>query len=313
MIKQGSAIPGFINKHNERKKKKRSYESKKRIIGMGFIFPWFLGFIFFFIKPCIQSFIYSFQKIFVSPTGFTTQPVGLENFRYIFMVDPDFIRKLVESIRMMIFEVPLILVFSIFIAIILNQKFRGRMLARSLFFMPVIIASGIVIELLKQDILAQSISTSATVYIFQSTSVEDIMLQSGLPMQVVNFIVSVINHIFDLTWKSGIQILLFLAALQTIPSSMYEVSAIEGATTWESFWKITVPMISPMILVNIVYTIVDSFTDYRNVTMRKILVAADTFRYELSSAMAWSYFAIVSVILVIVLRYMSKRVFYIVD
>ena len=161
--------------------------------------------------------------------------------------------------------------------------------------------------------MAQPISTSATIYIFQSTSVADITLQYGLPMQVVNFIVSVINHIFDLTWKSGIQILLFLAALQTIPSSMYEVSAIEGATTWESFWKITVPMISPMILVNIVYTIVDSFTDYRNVTMRKILVAADTFRYELSSAMAWSYFAIVSVILVIVLRYMSKRVFYIVD
>lgn len=312
-LPENNSGKGFMPMFLRNKKKKKSYENKKRIIGMCFILPWFIGFICFFVKPCIQSFIFSFQKIFVSKKGFTTEFVGLDNFRHIFLVDPDFIRKLAESTRMMIFEVPLILVFSIFIAVILNQKFRGRMLARSLFFIPVIIASGIVIELLKQDILAQSISSAATVYMFQSTNVEVILKQMGMNIQLVNFIVEVINYIFDLSWKSGIQILLFLAALQTIPGSMYEASSIEGATAWESFWKITMPMISPMILVNIVYTIVDSFTDYRNVTMQKILSAADSFRYELSSAMAWSYFAIVSIILVIVLKQVSKKVFYIVD
>jgi ABC-type sugar transport system permease subunit len=121
----------------------------------------------------------------------------------------------------------------------------------------------------------------------------------------------VVNKIFDLSWKTGVQILLFLAGLQSVPHTLYEVSSIEGATAWESFWKITFPMVSPIILVNIVYSVIDSFTDYGNEVMRMVAKTSSQMNFHYSATMVWIYFAMICVVVGATVAIISKRIFYI--
>jgi ABC-type sugar transport system permease subunit len=307
-----------INKEaaiGKKKTKHRGFTIEKRRAWQGrmFILPWFIGLVFFFIKPLIQSFMFCFQKIFMDANGYTANFVGLENFRYILLEDSIYIRTLAEVLLNTIMEVPLILVFSIFIALILNQKFRGRLFARTIFFLPVIIATGLVIELMKEGSFTGNIGTGETVYLYNSVGIEEILVQSGISETIVGYFTEVINHIFDLTWKSGIQIVMFLSALQTVPRQLYEAASVEGATSWEAFWKITFPMISPMIVVNVVYTIIDSFTYYGNEIVKLISESSAAMKYDYSSVASWIYFVCIGVILAIVMKLISKHIFYAVE
>lgn len=299
-------------------KRKTTLEKKNAKAGYMFIFPWIIGFIFFFTIPMIKSFIYTFNKIVISPSGFKLQYVGLKNYQKAFTLDPDFIRKLTGSIKNMGYQVPIIVLFSLFIAVILNQKFKGRFLMRSIFFLPVVITSGIVIQILKQDIFAQTLDVGAaaggTVYMLRSFNLMEILIKSGLNPGIASVMTNVADNIFDLTWKAGVQILLFLAGLQAISPSLYEAAKVEGATGWEEFWKITFPMVSPIILVNIVYSVIDSFTDYGNTVMQLIYNAANkNMLFEYSATLAWIYFICVFVLLAIIIKLTSKRVFYMVE
>ncbi len=298
-----------------------SYEKKKGMSGIIFIMPWIIGFLLFFAKPLIQSLIFTFQKISITHDGFSTDFVGLDNFKYAFFLDPNFIRHVTSSIGNVFYEVPIIIMFSLFIAIILNQRFRGRVIARAVFFLPVIISSGVLVVLLKNDIFGNQLGSTANVYLFESQGFTDLLLKTGIEPTIVLYFTDIVNRIFDLTWRSGVQILMFLAGLQTIPRSYYEASDIEGATGWDSFWKITVPLVSPIIILNMVYSIIDTFTQYGdtgsnsgNTVVRIIYnTAFAEFNYGYSSAQAWIYFIVIVFILIIVYRIIGRKVFYMVE
>ena len=211
----------------------------------------------------------------------------------------------------MLKTVPVVIVFSLFIAVILNQKFRGRMFARAIFFMPVVVTSGIVISIVNGDAFINSVEADASSSIFDAAGMEKILEGMMLPDSIIDFFTQVINQTFDTLWKCGVQILLFLAALQGVPPQLYEAAKIEGATGWESFWKVTFPMITPMILVNAVYRIIDSFTTESNVVMTFISKKYSSSNGQvISSAMSWIYFLIVIIIVSVIAAIISAFVFY---
>ncbi len=300
-----------------------SYEKKKGLYGYGFIALWFIGALMFFIVPLIQSFYYSFHNV-TPETGYlaitplvdnkTGQTNIFLNYKNAFMTDPNFRQYLVESLQDMALNLPIIVVFSLFVAIVINQKFRGRTFARAVFFLPVIIATGPVYAIITGDLetggnnSAEQFST-----MFEADMVDQLLEFIGIygfGDKFTEMLTTVTSDILNLVWKCGIQIIVFLSALQGIPASAKEAAAIEGATSWEFFWKITLPYISPMILVNIVYTVIDAFTDPTNQVMERLLSVQSEWKYGYSAAMAWSYFGIILVALGIIFWIMNKLVWY---
>jgi ABC-type sugar transport system permease subunit len=291
---------------------KLSYPKKQAWAGRMFILPWFLGFCFIFCRSLFTSFVYSFSKVTIGDKGFETTFVGLENYKYALKVDPNFVKTLVNTIISMLYQVPLILIFSLIIACILNQKFRGRVIARAIFFLPVIIATGQIISIMRGDIYSQQLTSGErSSAMFTVSGIQTILLDSGLSMSIANTIINSINSIFDVAWKSGIQILLFIAGLQTVPRALYEVSEIEGATAWEAFWKITFPMISPILILNLIYTMIDNFTDYSNGVIKMASDLAKQMKFDNSATITCIYFLVIVVMLGIVSLITRKKIFYI--
>lgn len=295
-------------------KKAVSYEVRKRKVGVFFVLPFIIGAIVFFIRPLIESVIMSMSVIRTDRiTGSAYEFVGFKHFIDAFTKDPTFLREVVESLKSLVYTVPIILILSLFIAIILNQEFKGRFLVRGMFFLPVIIASGVVLSIINGDALSGvMMSGSGASKVFQNEFLRNFMLENGFSESMVSWFTGLADNIFNLLWKCGVQILIFLSGLQMISQSMYEAAQIEGATWWETFWKITFPVISPVTLLNLIYTIVDIFTDYSNPVMSHISKTATgvSLNLPLSTAMAWSYFLMVGVILVIVYAVINRKVFY---
>lgn len=286
------------------KKSKLSLTAKKSWYGRLFILPFYLGFLFFFLKPLIQSLRFAFNDVTMGPNGYTLLFTKFENIDYVIKTDRDFTTNLVSSLGQMLWQVPVIIIVSLFFAMLLNQKFKGRVLVRAIFFLPVIIASGIVISIIKSDVVASSALSGSMVSsgdISQTSALNDVLVQSGLSEKVVRFITNIADNLFSIIWQTGIQMIIFLAGLQSIPATLYEASAMEGATKWEDFWKITLPMIKPIALVNTVYTIVDYFTSTDNKVMEQVLSNIRELRLGWASAMAWIYFAVIGIILALVL------------
>ena len=297
------------------KLKKMSLHRKRSMLGFFFIGPWVIGLIFFYMSPLIQSIKFCFSKMQIQSEGYSLLPVGLENFRTALFVDATFNRLITSSVWEMILSVPMILFFSLFSATLLNQKFRGRTLSRAIFFLPVILASNAIASAEQSGLI--SLIGSAT-YVeemqgatssYNVTSIVYMLLDIGIPLSFADYIVTAILQIYNIITSSGVQILIFLAALQSVPSSMYEVAKIEGATSYESFWKITFPMVSPLILTNIIYTIIDSFSG-SPITNLIYSTAFETHNYGLSAAMSWIYTLVVTIFLAIVGLVLAKRIHY---
>jgi ABC-type sugar transport system permease subunit len=291
-----------------------SYEKKKGLYGYGFIALWFVGALMFFIVPVCKSFYYSFNNV-TPETGYLAKSwAGIANYRRAFMTDPTFRQYLVEALEDMALNLPVIIIFSMFVAIIINQKFRGRTFARAVFFLPVIIATGPVYAIITGDLDTNGNNSAEQFSTMFETDMVDQLLEFvgiyGFGTQFTDMLSELTSDILNLVWKCGIQIIIFLSALQGIPTSAKEAAAIEGATSWEFFWKITLPYVSPMILVNIVYTVIDAFTDTTNTVMTRVLEVQSDWQYGYSAAMAWSYFAIILVALGIIFAIMNKLVWY---
>ena len=301
-----------------------SYERKKGLYGYGFIALWFVGAMMFFIIPLFQSFYYSFHEVRPEEGYLDIRPLidnvagGQQNmflnYKNAFMTDPNFRQYLVESLGDMALNLPIIVVFSLFVAIVINQKFRGRTFARAVFFLPVIIATGPVYAIITGD-LETSGNSSAEQFstMFEADMVDQLLEFVGIygfGDKFTEMLTTITSDILNLVWKCGIQIIIFLSALQGIPASAKEAAAIEGATSWEFFWKITLPYISPMILVNIVYTVIDAFTDPTNKVMERLLSVQSEWKYGYSAAMAWSYFGIILAALGIIFAIMNRLVWY---
>lgn len=294
------------------KRKSLTLAQKQEISGYLFISPFILGFLLLFLMPLIQSISYSVSELKMGIDGFELVPVQWANYEKALFIDPDFIRTLVESVGQMFFDVPIILIFSFFAATLLNQNFKGRGIVRVIFFLPVIMVSGVIGSTNTAAMIRESMQMeSEQSAIMMSTALADFLLQMEMSPQFTMYIMKAVDGISDVVVQSGVQILVFLAGLQSIPSSLYESASIEGATAWESFWKITFPMIGSLILVNTVYTIVNSFTSSKNEVIRMIKnVISQNIDYGLASAMSWIYFIVIALIVSIAMVCISKRVFY---
>lgn len=297
---------------------KLTLRGKDARAGYLFILPFLIGFFGLFISMLVKSISFSFSNMEVTADGYALTKAaknGLEHYIRAFSIDPDFTLRLGKSVAQMCTSVPLILIFSFFAATVLNQKFKGRALARSIFFFPVILTSGIVLGIEQSDLLLSSMNGEVM------TNAEDLESMMGvarflaeytsLPRDIIMYLSNAVTGIYDIVIASGVQILVFLAGLQSISPSLYEASNMEGATGWENFWKITFPMISPLILVNALYTIIDSFTSAGNEMMSSITTTIFTdVKYGYGSAMAWIYFVAIALILAVVGGIISKHVFY---
>lgn len=304
---------------DKKKKKKMSLSKKHGLMGYLFIMPWLIGFIWFYLRSLILSVEFSFSNLTVNPGGgYTLDFVGLQNYIYAFRAHATYKQVLTTSIGNMLIDVPLITFFSLFMAMLLNRKFKGRTIVRAIFFLPVILNSGAIVDAmaLARNMMSGGIS-SASAEMAQAASGSGMgvmyyvqMFGSlGIPDIVIEYLAGAVGRISDIINASGVQIIIFIAALQSIPGSMYEVAKIEGATAYETFWKVTFPMIMPHIITNVVYTVVDSFVQ-SDVVELAYDTAFSEMNYGLSSVFSLVSTVITCLILVIVCGLIQKRTFY---
>ncbi len=286
-----------------------SLSARRSLSGFLFSLPFILGFLAFLAMPFVQSVVYSFGDLRISAEGFVRNPVGLANYRKLLLVDADFKRVFTEGVAEMLVTIPLVLMFSFLAASLLNQKFRGRFAARVVFFLPVIISAEIALKVENAQYMQQAMDL-ARQGIFDLTLMADALEALKLPASFVRAIVQVVNQVPVIIRASGIQILMFLAALQSIPDSFYEEARIEGATGWESFWKVTFPILRGLFLVNVVYTVIDSFTTPTNGIVEMIVHATWNVGYGIATAMSWLYFLAVLAVLGLALLVTSRGVHY---
>ncbi|MBR5761446.1 MAG: sugar ABC transporter permease [Lachnospiraceae bacterium] len=298
----------------KQKNKLAGLQKRKAIAGYLFILPFILGFLLFMLKPMFQSLYMSFSNVKLGAGSVEMEWIGLKNYYDAFRTDPDYMRMLGETLGQMVLYSFGIIVFSFFVALILNQEFRGRALVRAVFFLPVIISSGVILGLEENNSLMATIATTVDASVSNidiTASLQDVLRTAGVGVRAYEWVFEIIANIYDIAIASGIQIIIFLSGLQTISSSMYEAADIEGCTKWESLWKITFPMISSIFLVNWIYTVVDYSMRSDNDVMDKIqTVLTVQLNYGLSSAMAWAYFIIVTAFIGITSFFISKGVYY---
>lgn len=299
---------------SKQKNKLAGLQKRKAISGYCFISPFILGFLLFMIKPLFESCYMSFCNVDLSAGKVTKTFSGITNYIFAFRVDPEYNRLLWEELsRMMVYSLAII-VFSFFVALVLNQKFKGRALVRAIFFLPVILSSGVIVGIESNNQLMANLAQSieqTTEGVSITGALESILRTTGVGVRAFEQVFEVIDNIYDVALASGIQIIIFLSGLQTISSSMYEAADIEGCTKWESLWKITFPMISSLFLVNWIYTVVDFCMRSDNGVIEKIQkVMIEQQQYGNASAMSWIYFILVLAFVGITSFFISKRVYY---
>ena len=291
--------------------------SKNARRGVIFILPFIIGFIVFMLRPLLESLSMSFNVIEIVPgAGYNKTWNSFSNYRYALRVDSSFSGYLLDQIVRMLINSIATLVLSFVIAVILNQEFKGRTVARVIFFLPVILASGVLpgIEAqndqfnIMQGMTADIASSSG---FNLSESIQSLISVSGVASDVFDVVFQMIDQIYDIVMSSGIQIIVFLGGLQTIPRSLYEAADVEGCSGWESFWKITFPMVSPLLLVNGIYTIIDFFMKNDNTVVEYINTVMYTqFKFGESAAMSWIYFGVAALFIGIFSLIISLGVHY---
>lgn len=261
--------------------------SNKKTIGYFFTLPWIIGFLAFTIIPIGYSLYLSLNEVLITATGIEATPVGINNYRRVITEDMDFLRLIWSFFVETMISVPLIVILALIMGILLNQRVKGRGIFRTIFFLPVIISSGPVLDVL----IDLEVTTIPGLLRFDFVRAM-FMAQGNIFVDILLFILT--NFIL-LLWLSGVQILIFLAALQKTDAGVYEAARIDGASTWEIFWRITLPGLMPMILVNIVYTTVMYSMSALNLVTNHI--SANMFRIEtgfgFTSALSWIYFVVV--------------------
>ena len=234
---------------------------KRAIAGLLFISPFLCGLLFIYGSAIVSSLIYSFSQ---TDAKFQFYSVGWDNYYHMLFVEPTFVREIVETFGDLVVNTVVIVLYSMFAAIILKRDMRGKGVFRALLFLPVIISTGIVDRIQSLDVMNTLNlvgSASQDTGLLGTLSIEQYILSMNLGSGLTNIVVNAIENIYTIISRSGVQIVIFLAGLQSISPALYESAHVEGATAWEAFWKITLPMMTPLITVNTVYTVIDSFTN----------------------------------------------------
>ena len=301
------------------KKRAVSLDKRKARAGYFFVAPFVIGIILIYIPILLDSIWFSFYDIETVQVGNRYEEIyvshGFEFYREA-IGDTKFVTALLDGLQQIVFEVPAVVIFSLFIAVVLNQKMLGRAVFRAIFFVPVIISTGFMETLLSDNTVSSSMESGTDTGVEQPASNEIISMLDVQSLfgsmkiggELVTYVVAIVNGIYEYINYSGVQMLIFLAGLQSISPSIYEASQIEGATGWETFWKITFPMISPMILVNAIYSVINAFTRTTNPTMQFIMGIGVRDSYK--AATSWIYFLVVIVIIGAVAAIMSTFIFY---
>ncbi len=308
-----------------KRRRARSLEKRKAKMGYVFVLPFILGFFVIYLPMIIESIRVSFSEIKPNLTGSGPSIIynflGFKNYSYALFEDTEFVKTLITNLKELLLDVPAIVIFSLFLAIILNQKMRGRAIFRAIFFIPVIVSTGIIEYIDMKNVLSASMGSTAIggdggqaaqtgTEILNTMDVQKFFASMQVGQGLVEYVTGLVNDVYDIINRSGVQMLIFLAGLQSISPAIYESAFMEGATAWETFWKITFPMISPMILVNAIYTIIDSFTTETNAVMTRISYVNDNSSMPHAMAMSWIYFLVVIVIIALVAGLISAYVFY---
>lgn len=319
----------MASKAVKRSKSRRiaSLDKRKAKSGWIFVLPFVIGFVVIYLPIIINSVIYSFSEFetiaAIDGGGFILHNVGFTNFQTALVPGGEFRSILSSGLTQLIIDVPAIVIFSLFLAVILNEKMVGRAAFRAILFVPVILQTGLIAEIdATNELLKQMNDTSSSIetgaasgtsvdQIVSATDISWLFSSMKVGTELVEVVLGLINRIYEIINRCGVQMLIFLAGLQSISPAIYESCDIDGATTWETFWKITVPMISPMILVNTVYTVIDAFTSSSNVVMSYISkIYSGAGGYVLSAAMSWIYFLLVIGCIALVVGVLSAFIFY---
>ena len=288
----------------KQRKKHYSLVRRQNRAGWMFVMPFVIGFLIFFAKPMVESFWYTLNDVTMGQNGLETKWVGLGNFRYLLLEDSSFLQNLWTVTSQMLAQVAICTILSLFIAIVLVQNFRGRTIYRAIFFLPIIMTSGVVYSMVSSVVGSSGLSGTGNAYIYSSVSMTTLMQQGGVPTAFINLITQVIDAIFSMVVNCGVPILLYISGLQKIPQSAYEAARIEGASTWDIFWRITIPKIFPIIFLNVVYCVIDASTAYGAQQGGNVMMAAiqqmgfgKTMKFGMSAAMAWMYFLVIALFL----------------
>ena len=283
-------------------KKPLKMNTRENLTAHAFLIPFYLGLIFFFIIPLFNSLRMSFSDVSVGISGYTYKWMGLEQYKDAFFRDANFSTNIIGSLTGLLWQIPTINIFAIFLALVANQKFKGRALVRAIFFLPLIFSSGVVFEAINSDYVASSMMSGEAVSAGAGSNtgaLNEFLVNSGIGTQIVDLVTKITDQIFSLAWVSGVQMILYLAGLQSISPSLYEAAHIEGASSWDDFWKITFPMLVPIMIICVVFTIVDNFTSASNMVMQQIvsLITESSTKLGLAAAFSWSYTVVIVALL----------------
>ena len=278
---------------------------KQRMIwGYIFVGPWVIGMLILVAWPLARSLLLSFQKL-TDLVYLQAEWAGTAHYEEAFFEDIGFLPTLVSTISDLGINLPLILVFSLTLALLMSRVSRGLGALRAIFFLPVVLGSAGVIQQLNM--------AGYTEVMMDTGASADLTMSAGASVQgVISPIQQVVQRLSLVIWHTGVQILLFVAGLNSIPLSIYDAAAVDGASGWESFWKITLPMLSPVIMVAAIFTVVETVTDPLNPTVRYIMDTSirTQLRLDYGAALGWLYFALVFLLLLVILWVSSRTVFY---
>lgn len=278
------------------KKRKRSFslERKRSFFGYVFTLPFLVGFLVFMLYPLLKNLSFSFGTI-VETRGLVTEWAGWKNYIELFQGDIEFVPAFIETLKNTFLWTPFIVVFALFLAIMLNRNIKGKGVFRLIFFLPVLLGTGFIM---------QSVGTVSSILAMPDALTE--FIADYFSTGIADFFSKLITTILSMFWNTGVQIVIFLSGLQGIPDSYYEAARVDNANGWDCLWKITIPLMSPTILLNVIYTIVESFSSSRNEIANLIITTVFTrSKFEYGAAMGWVFFAVV--LLVVGLIFLLSR------
>jgi ABC-type sugar transport system permease subunit len=325
MAKEKLADKEALN-HTETKKMNKAVfdlTTRRNLMGYWFVLPFIIGLFCVYFPALIEAFRFSISDIIKESGSYRLEPAQSPycgptwgHYYEALVVDPDFLRGIWESASSMLLNVVIIIIYALIMATILNRNISGKGFYRAMLFLPVIVATGIIASAQNFSVSTNMVenieagSAASAGGVFSEFDIEILLMSLNINETLTNIVVGAISNLYSIVTCSGVQLIIFLAGLQSISPAIYESATIDGATWWEGFWKITIPMISPLILVNTVYTIVDSFTQYGNTVMDAIYELIRSGSYESASARSFLYLAVVGVLIAIVVPLINKFVFY---